>query len=131
MFFKIFLTIDFLLSKKASLLSSLPITSVSIGFTIKGNTLNEIDEIKKSDGTPFKVFTPFWRNAEKYYIEKIPPKEKTIKKCLRKKNYFQNPIKSKEILPKKNWFKNFEKIWSPSEESALKELKNFIKNSKK
>ena len=34
----------------------------------KGNILNEIDEIKKNDGTPFKVFTPFWRNAEKYYI---------------------------------------------------------------
>jgi len=25
----------------------------------KGNTLNEIDEVKKGDGTPFKVFTPF------------------------------------------------------------------------
>ncbi len=29
----------------------------------KGNVLNEIGEVKKSDGTPFKVFTPFWRNA--------------------------------------------------------------------
>jgi len=47
----------------------------------KGNTLNEINEVKKSDGTPFKVFTPFWRNAEKYYIEKIPSKEKIIKRC--------------------------------------------------
>ena len=94
----------------------------------KGNLLNEIDEIKKSDGTPFKVFTPFWRNAEKYYIEKIPAKEKTIKKCLRKKDYFQNCIDPKEILPKKKWFKNFENLWSPSEESALKELQNFIKN---
>ena len=27
----------------------------------KGNALNEINEIKKNDGTPFKVFTPFWR----------------------------------------------------------------------
>ena len=54
----------------------------------KGNVLNEIDEIKKSDGTPFKVFTPFWRNAEKYYIEKIPSKEKVVKKCLRKKFFF-------------------------------------------
>jgi deoxyribodipyrimidine photo-lyase len=94
----------------------------------KGNVLNEIDEIKKNDGTPFKVFTPFWRTAEKYYFEKIPQKEKIVKKCRNKKNYFQNCIKFSEILPKKNWFKNFEKIWTPSEESALKELKNFIKN---
>ena len=33
----------------------------------------------------------------------------------------------KKILPKKNWFKNFEKIWIPSEESALKQLQDFIK----
>jgi deoxyribodipyrimidine photo-lyase len=94
----------------------------------KGNALNEVDEIKKSDGTPFKVFTPFWRQAEKYYIEKIPTKEKIIKKCLKKKFFFKNCINYNEILPKKTWFKNFETVWSPSEERALQELKNFIKN---
>jgi deoxyribodipyrimidine photo-lyase len=94
----------------------------------KGNILNDINDIKKNDGTPFKVFTPFWRNAEKYFIEKIPPKEKSVKKCLQKKNYFQNCIDAKELLPKNNWFDNFEKIWSPTEESALKELQSFIKN---
>jgi deoxyribodipyrimidine photo-lyase len=79
----------------------------------KGNVLNEIDEVKKIDGTPFKVFTPFWRNAEKYYLEKIPKKERIIKKCLRKKIFFQNCIDYAEILPKKNWFKEFEKLWTP------------------
>ncbi len=94
----------------------------------RGNSLNEIEEVKKSDGSPFKVFTPFWRNAEKYYLEKIPSKDKTIKKCKSKINYFKNCIDSEKILPNKNWFKNFEKIWSPKEESALKELKFFIKD---
>ena len=42
----------------------------------KGNTLNEIDEIKKADGTPFRVFTPFWRYAEKYFTEKNSTKRK-------------------------------------------------------
>ncbi len=93
----------------------------------KGNALNEIEEIKKNDGTPFKVFTPFWRNAEKHYIEKIPSKEKIIKKCKKRISYFKNCIDSEKILPKKKWFKNFEKIWSPDEQSALKELQNFIK----
>jgi len=94
----------------------------------KGNVLNEINEIKKSDGTPFKVFTPFWRTAERHFIEKIPSKEKKIKKCLRKKNYFKACINSEKILPNKSWFKNFEKIWLPDEENALKTLNNFIKN---
>ncbi len=92
----------------------------------KGNTLNENDEIKKNDGTPFKVFTPFWRTAEKYYVEKIPQKEKLIKKCKKKIDYFNNCIEPENILPKKKWFKNFEKIWFPKEESALNELKKFI-----
>ncbi len=94
----------------------------------KGNALNEIEEIKKSDGTPFKVFTPFWRTAEKYYIEKIPSKDKIIKKCKKKINYFKVYIEPEKILPKKKWFKNFEKIWFPDEQSALKELQNFIKD---
>tara|TARA_X000001036_G_scaffold384464_1_gene378453 strand:- start:2452 stop:3864 length:1413 start_codon:yes stop_codon:yes gene_type:complete len=105
------------------------LTTKNIPFKIcKGNTLNEIDEITKSDGTPFKVFTPFWRNAEKYFIEKIPPKKKIVKKCSKKINYFQNDIDAIDILPKKQWFKNFESIWSPDEKSALIELQNFIKN---
>ena len=94
----------------------------------KGNVLNEIDEIKKSDGTPFKVFTPFWRNAEKYYIDKIPSKDRAVSKCLRKINFFQKCIDYTEILPKKSWFKNFEELWTPSEEIALKELRNFIRD---
>ncbi len=94
----------------------------------KGNALNEIDEVKKGDGTPFKVFTPFWRTAEKIFSEKIPPKEKSIKKCKNRSNYFKNCINAEKILPKNNWFKNFEKIWFPDEHSAFKELQNFIKD---
>jgi len=94
----------------------------------KGNVLNETNEIKKSDGTPYKVFTPYWRNAEKYFIEKIPSKKKEIQKCSKKITFFKNCIKPDDILPKNNWFRNFEKIWSPSETNAFKVLRNFIKN---
>ena len=75
------------------------------------------------------MFTPFWRNAEKYYIEKITPKEKIIKKCKGKIKYFQKCINPEKIMPNKNWYKSFEKIWSPDEENASKLLKNFIKNN--
>ena len=52
---------------------------------------------------------------------------KVIKKCKKKIDYFKNCIEPEKILPKKNWFKNFEGIWFPDEEIALKELKKFIK----
>ncbi len=96
--------------------------------TFKGNILSEFQDIKKNDGTPFKVFTPFWRHAERKYLEKIPPKEKKISKCKDKVSFFEETITINKILPKNNWFKKFEKFWSPGEENALKELKNFIKN---
>ncbi len=94
----------------------------------KGNILNEFNEVKKNDGTPFKVFTHFWRTAEKIYIEKIPSKEKKLSKCSKKISFFKKTINEKEIYPNHQWFKKFQKYWNPSEESALKELKNFIVN---
>ena len=60
-----------------------------IEFKIMKNILNEVGEIKKGDGSPFKVFTPFWRNAEKFYLEKIPIKFKKISKCKKKISSFQ------------------------------------------
>ena len=36
-------------------------------------------------------------------------------------------MNQKKYYLKKNWFKNFEKIWFPEEQTAFKELQNFIK----
>ncbi len=94
----------------------------------KGNILNEIPEVKKDDGTPFKVFTPYWRNAEKIFMEKIPKNMKVVKKCTKKIFFFKKIINENEIIPSRNWFKKFENYWIPSEENALKELKIFIKD---
>ncbi len=100
-----------------------------INFKIyKGNILNEFNEIKKGDGTPFKVFTPFWRTAEKHYLEKIPSKEKKIQKCENKISFFKNTIQPEYIYTKNKWIKKFDNYWYPSEENAKKELKKFIIN---
>ena len=93
----------------------------------KGNILNEVWEIKKEDGTPFKVFTPFWRRAEKHYLEKIPSSDKKIIKCKKKISFFKNSFNYNDILPNKSWVNKFEENWHPSEENALKELKNLLK----
>ena len=46
----------------------------------KGNILNEFQEVTKNDGTPFKVFTPFWKNAEQKFLGLPPSKNYSIKK---------------------------------------------------
>ena len=92
----------------------------------KGNILNEYQDVKKKDGTPFKVFTPFWRTAENFYVEKIPSKQRKILKCKNKITYFKKTLKETEIYPQKKWYQKFEKYWSPSEKVALSELKSFL-----
>ena len=46
----------------------------------KGNILIEFQDVTKDDGTPFKVFTPFWKNAEQKYLNKASSKKYKIKK---------------------------------------------------
>ena len=94
----------------------------------KGNILIEFQDVTKDDGTPFKVFTPFWKRAEQNYLEKVPIKISKIKKLNKKLNLMNKTINSKDILPKKDWYKKFEKYWNPSEIEAKDYLKILIKD---
>ena len=93
----------------------------------EANLLNPVEKIKKDDGTPFKVFTHYWKKAEQTYLKNNHQYNDKIYK-----NYNQNLKKDKNIeaiYPKKNWYNKFAKYWEPSEEKAEKILNNFIKNS--
>ena len=92
----------------------------------KGNILTEFQDITKNDGTPFKVFTPFWRNAEQAYLNQPPAKNYIVKKNMKKISYFKKCINPKNILPKNNWYKKFEKYWKVSENESKKVLKKLI-----
>jgi deoxyribodipyrimidine photo-lyase len=93
----------------------------------EANLLNPVEKIKKDDGTPFKVFTHYWKKAEQNYLRnnhKFDDKKY--------KNYNHDLKKNKNIqaiYPKKHWYKKFEKYWEPGEENAEKILNNFINKS--
>ena len=76
----------------------------------KGNILNEFQEVTKNDGTPFKVFTPFWRNAEQKYLGLPPSKNYIVKKKTKVISLFKNCVEPKSILPKKIGIKNLKII---------------------
>ena len=90
--------------------------------------MNEYQSITKNDGTPFKVFSPFWRNAEQVFLDAVPQKTSEIKKLKSKKTIFNSKDTFKQIMPKKDWFKKFDQYWKPSEDEAHKNLKEFISN---
>jgi len=75
----------------------------------KGNILVEFQDMTKDDGTPYKVFTPFWKKTEQFYISKATSKNFKIKLKDKKISIFKKSIKPDEILPKKNWYKKLEK----------------------
>ena len=59
----------------------------------------------------------------------MPPyKNYTVKKKTQKKLFFKNCIVPKNILPKNNWYKKFEKYWNVSENDSKKILRNLIEN---
>ena len=78
----------------------------------------------KDDGTPYKVFTPFWKKTEQLYISKITPKFIKVKSKAKKINIFKKSISIKEILPKKIGIKNLKNIGT----HLNKKLKNIYKN---
>ena len=70
----------------------------NIGYkNFKGNILNEFQTITK-DGTPFKVFSPFWRHAEQVYLDSIKPKEKKKIRKLKKELKFLIPMLHPKIF---------------------------------
>jgi deoxyribodipyrimidine photo-lyase len=93
----------------------------------KGNILVEFQDMTKDDGTPYKVFTPFWKKTEQFYISKATSKNFKIKLKDKKISIFKKSIKPDEILPKKNWYKKLEKYWIPSESEAKKYLNELVK----
>ena len=95
----------------------------------RGNILNEFNEVKKNDNTPFKVFSPFWKTAEKIYLDKGFNKNQSIKVKDKKINFLSNTINIESILPKKKWYKKFDKYWKPTEEEALKIIRKFVKSN--
>ena len=90
--------------------------------------MNEFQEVKKGDGTPFKVYSPFWKNSERIFLEKIPNKDHKVKKLKKIKKLFKKNISCKNILPNKDWYKKFDTYWQPSESTAKEHLEKFIKN---
>ena len=92
----------------------------------KGNLLQDPFIVKKKDGTPFQVFTPYWKNAEEQYLRNnnYVNKVSNFKNTPLKNN--NNEILDKFIKPKKNWYVKFEKYWKVGEENAKILLKDFI-----
>ena len=93
--------------------------------TFNGSLLWEPWKILNQSGTPYKVFTPFYRkgclNADSPRIPEAKPNKINV---VTLNDGFD--VESLELMPKIEWYKTMEKTWSPGEEGAIKKLDRFL-----
>ncbi len=103
-------------------------TASELGASFKrypGTLLFEPGEIVTGGGTPFKVFTPFWRAC----LKATPPAQPQPVPDIR---FVNTEIASEELetlnlLPAKpNWAKGWENLWTPGERGAEEALNGFL-----
>ncbi len=83
-------------------------------------------EVHKKDGTPYKVFTPFYRKG---CLQIEPPREPLHaprNMSLVQDKHFSQSLTSLDLIPKQNWSKSIVEHWNIGEEGARKTLQKFI-----
>ena len=96
--------------------------------TFNGSLLWEPWNIAKKDGTPYKVFTPYYRkgclNSDK---PRMPLPAPNLSNLISIDNH-DLKIEDLELMPKHNWYSKMISLWSPGEEGAHSKIEEFISN---
>ncbi len=96
--------------------------------TFNGSLLWEPWNISKKDGTPYKVFTPYYRkgclNSDK---PRMPLPAPNLSNLISIDNH-DLKIEDLELMPKHNWYNKMISLWSPGEEGAHSKIEEFISN---
>ena len=95
--------------------------------SFNGSLLWEPWEIKKSDDSAYKVFTPFYRNG---CLKAKAPREPLAKPLLKaiKDSYNTTQLENLNLLPTIKWHDIMDKTWQIGEEAARVKLLEFLEN---
>lgn len=94
--------------------------------TYNGSLLFDPTTVSKADGTPYRVFTPFYRKG---CLENGPPVRSPTNRPanLRLAEYSAGlAIDDLNLLPDLNWADPFAELWSPGESGAQARLDRFL-----
>ena len=94
--------------------------------TFNSSLLWEPWEILKSDNTPYKVFTPFYRKGCLNNPSPRKPLAKPELNSLIYDNEKSLKLDNLSLLPKYNWYIEMSKLWNPGESGAHKKLDIFL-----
>lgn len=93
--------------------------------SFSGHLLFEPEGFSNQQGKPFQVFTAFWRAAQKvkWDLSELPPLNKFSPVSRDIKSVSLDEFK---LLPKIQWYREFEEAWRPGESAAYSNLKKFL-----
>ncbi len=87
--------------------------------------IHEPHTISKKDGTPFKVFTPYWKHCLKQ-TKDAPVRVELKKAVFLKSAPHSESISSLALLPSISWDEQFYKTWDPTAKGAARLLKTCV-----
>ena len=95
--------------------------------SINGSLLNEPWSVLKKDGSPYKVFTPYHREASKIEspVTVLPAPKLPTPLMIDPK---ATSLDTLSLLPEINWDADFYKCWTPGEAGASSALNSFLSN---
>ena len=98
---------------------------------IKVNSFNglllwEPWEVLKDDGTPYKVFTPYYKRGCLSKPQPRKPKETNLK--IYDHNFIKTSLKDLKLIKNKEWEEKILKNWKISELDAKNTMESFFKN---
>ena len=85
----------------------------------------------KADGTPYQVFTPFWKRFKEQYTPMGYSKTRTLGPLHSGSDqaYLKKlTIGSVGLLSGRSWEEKFHEFWQPGESHALKRFEQFLEN---
>ncbi|MCL4677535.1 MAG: DNA photolyase family protein [Alphaproteobacteria bacterium] len=98
--------------------------------SFNASLLNEPWEVKKSDGTPYGVYTPYSKAALQRLND--PKRPENAPAHLRfKLVHDRPPLSALNLLGKPAWYKKMEPHWSPGEQGARQKFDRFLQESMK
>ncbi|PZU83062.1 MAG: deoxyribodipyrimidine photolyase [Shinella sp.] len=106
-------------------------TLTTNGLTVRsfsGQLLHEPTRLRTGGGTPYRVYTPFWKALEASGEPQEPVPAPT--KLFRPTNWpASESIEDWGLLPRRpNWAAEFTDVWRPGEAGARERLANFIED---
>lgn len=98
--------------------------------SFNASLLNEPWEVLKADGTPYQVFTPYWKAMLKYGIQHLPlPAPQRLPAPAQPPHSLS--LDDLGLLPHIRWDQGMMAHWQAGEAAALDKLQAFLPNSGK